>query len=49
MYFEMEASGAANGPWYMRDTIKWIEEVLARGDEQAEEMMQRCLDTDQCF
>jgi hypothetical protein len=49
MYLEMEASAAANGPWYMRDTIEWIEEILAQGDEKDQLKLQRCLDDNQCF
>jgi hypothetical protein len=48
-YLEMEASAAANGPWNMRDTIDWIEEILAQGDQKDQLKLQRCLDDYRCF
>jgi hypothetical protein len=47
-FFEMEASAAANGPFYLRDRIEWFEQVLAEGDEKARLRLQRCLDDEGC-
>jgi hypothetical protein len=31
--FEMESSAVANGPWYVRDRIEWLREMLEGGEE----------------
>ncbi|KAH7396395.1 hypothetical protein BKA66DRAFT_606252 [Pyrenochaeta sp. MPI-SDFR-AT-0127] len=45
--FRQWDSAVANGPWYVRDTIKWIEEQLANGGDK--ERLWRCLDDQDCI
>ncbi|KAH7402792.1 hypothetical protein BKA66DRAFT_9521 [Pyrenochaeta sp. MPI-SDFR-AT-0127] len=40
--FEMEASGAANGPWYIRDLIDDLKKRLVDGSDKAR--LWRCID-----
>lgn len=45
--FEMEASAAANGPWYARERIEWFEEMVR--EEAGREKLWRCWDDERCW
>jgi hypothetical protein len=47
LWFESEASPAANGPWYMRDRIVELREMVA-GGEEVRKRLRRCFDDPQC-
>lgn len=45
--YEMEASAAANGPWYARERIEWFEEMLV--GEEGRDKLWRCWDDGACW